>query len=115
MACSARAIAPGDVWGTPSMLHRIVSRLLLALLVAMALVRGDDVLRLSPAREAAIPYLYSIAQWELANFPSKWLHKAATMLPWADTSLEARRGAVEEYFRLGRENGALLAERDRVA
>ena len=74
---------------------------LAALLVLVALVLPSDSRRFNPAQWAAAPYLYNLVSWELDNFFSKWLFRAAGALPGdADA---ARERDTREYFSMNTE------------
>ncbi len=68
----------------------------MALLGLATLVLPSDSRRFNPAQWAAAPYLYDIMSWELDNFFSKWLVKAAGALPGDDDA--ARERDTREYF-----------------
>ena len=53
---------------------------------------------------AVAPYRYNLVTWELSHLPDKWVHLAASVLPWTDSLDESqRRIQAQEYFDLGRE------------
>ncbi len=51
---------------------------------------------------------YSLATWEVSQFPDKWLHKLSDLMPWtSEGSREERVQQALEYFRLGDRLGEL--------
>ena len=87
--------------------------MLAVLLLAILGVRGD-VLRLNAAERAAMPYLYSLLDFEVDNFLSKWVHLAVRALPWNSESEEERRRRVDDYFLLGGDIARLQEEARRL-
>ena len=82
----------------------------MGLLLLILLVFSKDALKLNPAERASAPYLYDLIEWEATNFPSKWVHRLTTLLPWASNGREARHEQVQEYFRLNEEVSRLNSE-----
>ena len=64
----------------------------------LPLLFSPDALKLNAAERAAAPYLYDLLQWEMANFPSKWLHRMTSIAPWSSHRGEDAEAAVREYF-----------------
>lgn len=93
-----------------SRLRKLLRWPVLGLLALTLLAEGRDALHLSPAQEAAAPYLYDLVQWQAANFLSKWVHRLATAWPWSSPSEEQRQGELAEYFRLGEQVDRLQSE-----
>ena len=79
----------------------------LALLVV--LLSSPDALKLNAAERTSTPYLYDLVQWEIANFPSKWLHRLASIVPWSSHSGEDVDTALREYFALSAQVSRLEA------
>ena len=46
----------------------------------------------------ASSYLFSLVEWEAANFPSKWLNKLWRILPGGEPSREERLALLDEYL-----------------
>ena len=76
---------------------------LLALLAILALLAPQGSLRLSPINQAALPYRWQIAQWEVANAGGKWWHRLVGWVEGSHTSRSERLQQVQEFFRLGEE------------
>lgn len=92
------------------------ARGLLAVFLALAvLAAGQGDFRPTAFELLVAPHRYSLATWELSNFPDKWLRKLAELMPWtSEVSREERVRDVAEYFRLG-ERLVHLEERLRIA
>ena len=71
----------------------------------MVLVFGvaRDTLNLNPVQRVALPYRYSISEWEVRNFPDKWVHLLWTRLFGREKSEAERLDELERYFDLGRD------------
>lgn len=74
-------------------------------LLPVVLVFGvaRDTLSLNPVQRVALPYRYSISEWELRNFPDKWVHLLWTKLFGQVKSEAERLAELERYFDLGRD------------
>lgn len=81
---------------------RWVGRLLLGLGLAALLVVRADTVNLTAGRAVAAAHLFSLASWEVTNFPSKWLHLLSEALPGRRPSREERLALVDEYLQLSR-------------
>ena len=104
------------------MFRRVTKLLVLLLLAAALLVVRSDELRLNPAQQVAFAHTYDLVGWEVRNLLSKWVHRAASMLPWNSSSAEQKRSRVREYFALSEELAVLdsrlnrsVAQGDRVS
>ena len=84
---------------------RRVLRWVLFFLLPMVLVFGvaRDTLNLNPVQRVALPYRYSISEWEVRNFPDKWVHLLWTRLFGREKSEAERLDELERYFDLGRD------------
>ncbi len=92
------ALSPG-----PPLRARMVAfgaRTALALALVASLIFTSDGLNLNPAQRAASPHLYSLVQWEAANFLDKWLHRVSSVLPWNSISPSERDEMISDYFAL---------------
>ena len=69
----------------------------LVVFISLALLMMRDTLQLSHA----VPYKYSLVQWEAENFLAKWLHGLGSLLPGNSLDEQEKIGMVLEYFRLG--------------
>ena len=69
-----------------------------------------DTLQLSHA----VPYKYSLVQWEAENFLAKWLHGLGSLLPGNSLDEQEKIGMVMEYFRLGEEEERAGEEKQRA-
>ena len=82
----------------PSLRTRAVMVLLLA---ALLLVPTDN-FRLNPFQKVASEHLFSIVQWEITNFPKKWVHALWQLIPGNKPSRDERLLLVDEYLQLSR-------------
>ena len=96
--------------GEQAILRRILKRIVLVVLLLAILGVSGDVLRLNVAERAATPYLYSLIDFEVENFFSKWVHRVASAMPWNSESDEEKRERLDEYFLLGDEIARLQEE-----
>jgi hypothetical protein len=85
-----------------------------ALLFALLFVPSGS-LSLSPTKVQAARHLFSLEAWELANFPSKWLHLPLALFPGSARERASRLEQVQGYFRLGQELQELEARIRRQA
>ena len=84
----------------------------LALLLALAV--AHDTLRPSAVQQLSVRYHYNLVGWEVANLPDKWLYWLGNAaFPFRQESGD-RLEAVQEYFRLRQEAGALQGDLDRA-
>ena len=84
---------------------RRVLRWVFIFLLPVVLVFGvaRDTLGLNPVQRVALPYRYSISEWEVRNFPDKWVHLLRTKLFGREKSQSERLDELERYFGLGRD------------
>ena len=90
-------------------------RLTFALFVSALLLFSGDSIYLSPVEELAKGHRYSLVQWELENFPDKWLYRVRLLLPGNDMDARAKRDLVLEYFHLRSQELDLESRIERVA
>ena len=84
---------------------RRVLRWVFIFLLPVVLVFGvaRDTLGLNPVQRVALPYRYSISEWEVRNFPDKWVYLLRTKLFGREKSQSERLDELEQYFNLGRD------------
>ncbi|MBM3934738.1 MAG: hypothetical protein FJ319_10630 [SAR202 cluster bacterium] len=70
---------------------------------------NSDVINLSPAERVALRHKYNLVQWEVVNIPDKWVHLAASILPWNGNE-ESDREILDNYFGLGRDIDRVKAD-----
>ena len=75
---------------------------LLAVIIISLAAPRTDTFRITPVELIAFDHLFSLVEWEIANFPKKWLHAAANLIPGAKPSREERLEIVDEYLQLVR-------------
>ena len=100
----------------PNMIARLAGRVsaalrsrLLGFALLLPLLFSPDALKLNAAERAAAPYLYDLVQWELANFPRKWLHRLTSIAPWSAHRDDDVEAAVREYFAITEQISSLKA------
>ena len=86
-------------------------RVLLGVLLVGLLLVPVDVFYLSPARAAASAHLFSLEQWEVSHFLSKWLHLLWDKLPGSEPSRDERLAILDEFLVLSRR---AQKEKDRI-
>ena len=71
------------------------------IILSLAVPRVDT-FRITPVELIAFDHLFSLVEWEIANFPKKWVHQVANLFPGAKPSREERLEIVDEYLQLVR-------------
>ncbi len=82
---------------------------LVGFVLLLPLLFSPDALKLNAAERAAAPYLYDLVQWEMANFPRKWLHWLTSIAPWSAYRDDDGEAAVREYFAITEQLSRLKA------
>lgn len=77
------------------------------LVTVLVMLPAVDRLHVTPARDVASDYVFSLVQWEITNFFGKWVHLAGELLPGKKPSREERVALVDEYLQT-----SLLAEKE---
>ena len=75
---------------------------LLAVIILSLAVPRVDTFRITPVELIAFDHLFSLVEWEIANFPKKWVHAAVNLIPGSKPSREERLEIVDEYLQLVR-------------
>ena len=83
-------------------MKRWIRRVLLAVVILSLAVPRVDTFRITPVELIAFDHLFSLVEWEIANFPKKWVHQVANLFPGAKPSREERLEIVDEYLQLVR-------------
>lgn len=78
------------------------AKLLLGITLAALLFIRVDTFHITPARAVASSYLFSLEEWEIINFPRKWLNMLWGILPGRKLSREERLAQLEEYLLVAR-------------
>ena len=68
--------------------------------ISLALLTGRGVVNRTHIEELAGSRLYSLTQWEVENFPDKWLYRVRLLLPGSSLDEQAKVDLVLEYSRL---------------
>ena len=76
---------------------------ILSVLLAALLLTGGDTFHRTTGTSVAAAHLFSIAQWEAANFHRKWLHLLWEFLPGKRPSREERLALIDEYLVVARQ------------
>ena len=85
------------------------------LLILFLLTNSQDTLRLTPGQELSARYHFNLVEWEIANFPAKWLRELPHLIfPFWGEEREPLE-LVQEYFRLETEARHLSAQIEQVA
>ena len=84
---------------------RRFGRLRKAVLLAVALLllvppSGD--FHVTPVERIASEHIFSLLEWEAANFPKKWIRAVAYLVPGAKPSRDERLAIVDEYLEVVR-------------
>ncbi len=77
-------------------------KLFLALILLTLFIPRMDSFRITPVELIAFDHLFSLVEWETANFPKKWLHMLVNLVPGQKPSREMRLELVDEYLRVVR-------------
>ncbi len=77
---------------------RCVRRLVLALMILTLAVPRLDNFRITPVEIIAFDHRFSLVEWELVNFPKKWLYRLVDLIPGAKPSREERIETFDEYL-----------------
>ena len=67
-------------------------------MVLTLFIPGTGGLRLTPVEIIAFEHVFSLVEWEIANFPRKWLHSLTNLVPGFKPSSEERIELVDEYL-----------------
>ncbi len=78
------------------------AKLLLGVTLAALLFIRIDTFHITPARAVASSYLFSLEEWEVINFPRKWLNMLWDILPGGGSSREERLAQLDEYLLVAR-------------
>ncbi len=77
-------------------------KLLLTLVLLGLFIPRTDSFRVTPVELIAFEHLFSLVEWEVANFPKKWLHMLVNLAPGQKPSRETRLELIDEYLRVTR-------------
>lgn len=77
---------------------RVRRRAAYLLLSALLLAPSGDRLHITPARDAASDYVFSLVQWHAANFFDKWVHLAWEAAVGGEVRREERIEIVHDYL-----------------
>ena len=78
------------------------AKLLLGIILVALLFIRVDTFHITPAKAVASSYLFSIEEWEIINFPRKWLNMLWGILPGGESSREERLAQLDDYLRVAR-------------
>ena len=77
-------------------------KLFLALILLTLFIPRADSFRITPVELIAFEHLFSLVEWEAANFPKKWIHSLVNLVPGQKPSREERLELVDEYLKVAR-------------
>ena len=66
------------------------------------LIPQADGFRVTPVETIAFKHLFSLFEWEVANFSKKWIHAARNLVPGAKPSRDERLAIVNDYLNAAR-------------
>ena len=72
--------------------------IILALLLLTLFIPRTAGLRVTPVELIAFEHLFSLVEWEIVNFPQKWLHSLTNLVPGSKPSREERLALVDDYL-----------------
>ena len=75
----------------------------LTLILLTLFIPRTDSFRITPVELIAFEHLFSLVEWEAANFPKKWLHTLVNLAPGQKPSRVERLELVDEYLRVVRQ------------
>ena len=75
----------------------------LTLILLTLFIPRTDSFRITPVELIAFEHLFSLVEWEAANFPKKWLHGLVNLAPGQKPSRVERLELVDEYLRVVRQ------------
>ena len=78
------------------------AKLLLGIILVALLFIRVDTFHITPAKAVASSYLFSIEEWEIINFPRKWLNMLWGILPGGELSREERLAQLDDYLLVAR-------------
>ena len=78
------------------------AKLLLGIILVALLFIRVDTFHITPAKAVASSYLFSIEEWEIINFPRKWLNMLWGVLPGRKLSREERLAQLDDYLLVAR-------------
>ena len=78
------------------------AKLLLGIILVALLFIRVDTFHITPAKAVASSYLFSIEEWEIINFPRKWLNMLWGILPGGESSREERLAQLDDYLLVAR-------------
>ena len=77
-------------------------KLLLGLVLLTLFIPRVDNFRITPVELIAFEHLFSLVEWEAANFPRKWIHSLINLVPGQKPTREERLELVDEYLKVAR-------------
>ena len=55
-------------------------------------------LRITPVERIAFEHIFSLVEWEVVNFPQKWLYSLTNLVPGSKPTRDERLAMVDEYL-----------------
>ena len=77
-------------------------KLLLGLILLTLFIPRMDSFKITPVELIAFEHLFSLVEWEAANFPRKWVHSLVNLVPGQKPTREERLELVDEYLKVAR-------------
>ena len=72
--------------------------IILVLILMTLFIPRTGGLRITPVELIAFEHLFSLVEWEVVNFPQKWLHSLTNLVPGSKLTREERLELVDEYL-----------------
>jgi len=72
--------------------------IILVLILTTLFIPRTGGLRITPVELIAFEHLFSLVEWEVVNFPQKWLHSLTNLVPGSKLTREERLELVDEYL-----------------
>ena len=72
--------------------------IVLVLLLLTLFIPRTGTLRITPVELIAFEHVFSLVEWEVVNFPQKWLHSLTNLVPGSKPTREERLALVDEYL-----------------
>lgn len=72
--------------------------IILALLLLTLVIPRTGGVRVTPVELIAFEHVFSLVEWEIANFPRKWIHALTNLVPGSKPSREERLALVDDYL-----------------
>ena len=83
---------------TPRRRFRWWQGIILVLLLLTLFIPRTGGLRITPVERIAFEHIFSLVEWEVVNFPQKWLYSLTNLVPGSKPTRDERLAMVDEYL-----------------